>query len=291
MLDKSMNTTQFVDYRRNSSVSAIPAAPVLRPQRLPSIVDPATRRTSWRLSFALQRRGSQLRALSRECTPPLESGGSIKKVPAIETTPFEWLRVQGYRLSSQAVSDSSEYVGNLNTLPSHQDHCGVADDFGGVDGCGESQQASIHLQEMNISQCLASRGLHSAASSPQLSSWGSHTHHRFFSVTSSESRFSTIHRSRHYKMSSSGGVQRANPKNCQKVGQDGTSSFYASNNNSVLQMPNSSLENLPSLLLDFKKDNSSVQASEPNGRSLCPSIGTLSIFDMPSSSFLCKSCT
>lgn len=52
---------------RDSVIPAeLPPTPALRPVKLPSIADETARRTSWRLSYASERRASHLRSLSAQ---------------------------------------------------------------------------------------------------------------------------------------------------------------------------------------------------------------------------------
>lgn len=248
---------------RKHSHSIMPPGPVLCPQRLPSITDSAIRRTSWRLSFTSDQRSCQLRTLIQDPDTPVETT-KISDVRS-ELTDIKWLRGQGLRIPSQAVTNPSDNASALDASPSHQFHRRGTTDFGGVDGNLETQQAPIHLWEMRIPQRLASRELYNHASSPQLSSWGSHAHYRVYSTTSNGSRFSKASRYRHRKTSSSGACCKANPKSwsdgvCQK-----TSSIYPSNIHSILPTPTSSRLEISSVV-DCTTDNLILESTSHKGQ-------------------------
>lgn len=91
-----------------------------------------------------------------------------------------WLHSQGLRIPSQVIDDlSSADESEPASAKKLRKRRALSDeklpdekqDFGGVDGPPQPQV--LHLHEMGISQRLASRGLMSSASSPQLSAYGS----------------------------------------------------------------------------------------------------------------------
>jgi hypothetical protein len=255
--------------RKRSSTPPIPAAPQLKPQRLPSITDPV--RSSWRLSFAESNRGEQLRKLSEGKNIPL----SLNLESLVEGPPpmSRWLLSQGLRSPSQAIS--SEDTTNMESLPTLN---AENQDFGGVDG-GKDSLTTLHLHEMGISERLASRGLQSSASSPQLSTVGSRTHFRGLSNPSVNSRATNRSRSRYMRNTSDSiPLSQSIPNSWgtvlpdDKPFQDGASSFYPSAANSIQPSPQSSRFNLFSLLAasksrtelaDFLKEGWSLPLKHP----------------------------
>jgi hypothetical protein len=190
-------------YSETSNLS-VPPAPILQPQRLPSIVDPATRRTSWRLSFASDQRACQLRSLSYQ-------GGGTPCEPAQEPQnqnlgPLRWFRSQGLHMSSLVNTKPSDHTGELESPPRPATRSSTGD-YGGVDGNSEDGnpelRTSLHLHEMGISQRLASKGLQSSSSLPQLSSWSSRVHTRSHSYVSGDSHYMTAAQSLHFRNTSS----------------------------------------------------------------------------------------
>lgn len=222
----------------DSFYSTMPSSPVLRPQRLPSITDAAIRRTSWRLSFASEERSCQLRAPSLDEKSHVETSKPALTPP--RSPALIWLRSQGLRLSSQAISDPSEHTGELGILPSHNSLRRSTSDFGGVDGSFEVEETPIHLWDMQIPQRLRSRELYSYGSSPQLSSWGSHNYCREHSVEMEKSKFSMANRSRHRKTSSSGDVDTVTSRTWAKVTCEKKSSVCSLRNESKVATANSS---------------------------------------------------
>lgn len=182
------------------SAAELPPAPVLRPAKLPSIGDETARRTSWRLSYASDRRASHLRSLSGQehrksrsfsqgQLPPLPIGDesdSVRPNPLVYDLPTvaplrHWLHSQGLRIPSEVIDDSSsenesrspsaKKLGKRKVL-SHEKLYTDQENFGGVDGSREHSPV-LHLHEMGISQRLGSRGLVTSTSSPALSVCGS----------------------------------------------------------------------------------------------------------------------
>ncbi|KAJ5041149.1 uncharacterized protein L3040_005701 [Drepanopeziza brunnea f. sp. 'multigermtubi'] len=153
--------------KRGSSVAEVPAAPIIAAQRLPSLTDPLI--SAWRLSFSADKRGEHLRKLSGQAVPITLNPELLReKSPPVD----RWLHSQGLRSPSRAFTESDD-DGIAGNSESQTVQCHAHDDFGGVDGVKDNLTA-VHLHDMNISERLASKGLQSSASSPQLSSWGSH---------------------------------------------------------------------------------------------------------------------
>ena len=240
--------------RKRSSIPPIPPAPVLRPKRLSSIVDPA--KSSWRLSFSADKRADHLRKLSQGAAIPITLFTELQ--PGVALPPINrWMHGQGLRSTSQAITSTEDSI-ILEPTASHSQTCSASQDFGGVDGV-EDGSAALHLHEMGISQRLASRGIHSSCSSPQLSSWGSRSHQRGMSSISGASRVTDNGRARYLRNTSDSVPlsQRIPPTwgkvlEGTKVLEDGTSSFYPSARNSIQPSPQSSRLNLLSLMVESK---------------------------------------
>ena len=220
-----------------SPARVVPPAPVLRPQRLPSIADSASRRTSWRLSFASERRSSQLRALIQEQkTSDISTDGSGKKIASAL-----WL---WSRPSSQAVTDPPENSIELEASALHSVLRNATKDFGGVDGNADLNLHPIHLQEMRIPQRLASRGLYSHSSSLQLSSCGSHGQHEGSSHSTDCLREKCLKHSGNQH-----NCIKANVSSVQsKFSYDDGSSLYSAGHKSMQSISQTSRFNLASLL-------------------------------------------
>jgi hypothetical protein len=195
----------------DSSVLEMPPAPVLKPQKLPSIAESAARRTSWRLSFSSDRRASRLRALSQDYSSSVDH--SVEIQPSVSKD-LKWLRSQGLRMPSQALTDDSEPIYNLKTLGSHTVLCVDHINFGGVDGNSEPPFAPIPLHQMRISQRLASRGLFNHSSSPELSSIGSAGYQQDNSSGSTGFRQANAQRSRYFRNSSSSAFTEGRVPSC-----------------------------------------------------------------------------
>jgi hypothetical protein len=234
--------------RKRSSLPQMPPAPIIQPQRLPS-VDIGI--SSWRLSFSAENRGHQLRKLSQEVHIP----GVLnpEKIAGGPQSMRKWLHSQGLRPASQAV-ELSEDVSDIECSASHRQICTSSQDFGGVDGGGDSA-ATLHLHEMGISQRLASKGLQSSCSSPQLSSIGRPSHQRDVSSTSAISR--TTYKSRVRRVQNTTDslpLSERIPEAWMNVLENretvhaGTSSFYPSANNSIQPSRKSSRFSLFSIL-------------------------------------------
>jgi hypothetical protein len=158
---------------------------------------------------------------------------------------------QGLRSPSQVIVSPENNANNIGSPASHEDTCNIAHDFGGVDGGIEANAVTLHLHEMGISQRLASSRLQSSASSPQLSTWGSHNRG---ASSSNESRVFRTERGRCLNNTSdSAPLSERIPQSWGKVLQDGTSSFYPSAGNSIQPTPNSSRYHLPSLVAASNK--------------------------------------
>lgn len=231
----------YVPTRKRSSLPPIPPEPVIVPQRLPSITEPG--KSTWRLSFTADNRGEVLRKLSQEHTEP---GPVTLEHFGVSPLPMRtWLHNQGLRSSRVATSSDDEK--RIDTLASHAETCTAEQDYGGVDGGSDVNKSTVHLHEMGISQRLASKGLQSSASSPQLSRWGSHDRGN---SNSGESRILRTERARFLikKSSDSAPLSERIPTSWGTVLQDGTSSYYPSAGNSIQPSPQSSKYNLASLL-------------------------------------------
>lgn len=252
----------YVPTRKVSS-PLIPPKPVIEARRLSSIAVPG--RSSWRLSFNSTNRGDVLRKLSQEHAEHLPV--TMEHLGVTPLPMRTWLHSQGLRSSSQAVV-SSEADTNIDSLPSHAETCTANNNFGGVDGGVEAGGTTLHLHEMGISQRLASsvKNLQSSASSPQLSSWGSHNRE---ASSSGETRPFLTQRPRrlHRKTDDSDPLSQHIPQSWGTVLQDGTSSFYPSANNSMQSSPQGSRYNLASLLAASRhKFDASEMRSEFQGR-------------------------
>jgi hypothetical protein len=117
----------------------------------------------------------------------------------------------------------------------------------------EDGSTAIHLHEMGISQRLASKGLQSSSSSPQLSSWGGRSHHREVSSVSGASRLTDNGRARYLRNTSDSiPLSERIPPTWGKILKDDTSSFYPSCRNSIQPSRESSRFNLLSLLAGGK---------------------------------------
>ena len=253
----SKTTTPDSSYvnKNDSSTTFVPKAPRIQPMRLPSLAE--TAKSSWRLSFSIQNRGEFLRNL-RQWRSPLvldENYSDCSSEP-----PNRWLHSQGLRIPSRAVGSSGEET-NLDSLASHVETCSAAHNFGGVDG-GRSPGHMVHLHEMRISQRLASTGLQSYASSPQLSTRGSQSHRRGFSVASGGSRGSRNSRLKSRKVSDSSFTSDAVPGSWGQTLDDGASSYYPSSINSIHSSPkNSQLDLISSLVKVNSGSDLKVQKS------------------------------
>lgn len=155
-------------------------------------------------------------------------------------------------MASPAVESSSDAAIDLEKLASYG-LCPEEDGLGGVDGSidgsGDVETASLHLYNMRISHRLASRGLISSASSPQLSLRC--YHRRGLSSVSVTSRYTknnspSLEGSKQTTLE----VYNSGPPLAIKgyVFRDGTSSFYPSQSNSVQGTPKTSTHSFPSLL-------------------------------------------
>ncbi|KAH6674525.1 hypothetical protein B0J14DRAFT_43183 [Halenospora varia] len=254
--------------RKRSFDIPTPPSPVLAPTRLSSVPEP--RKSSWRLSFASSKRGEVLRKLSQE-----QKTAILPNLEPLSTSPpslKRWLYPQGLRSPSKAVH-SSEDGTNLDTLTSHEQTYTPSQDFGGVDGGAEQDSSSIHLQEMGISQSLASRALQVSSSSPQLSSWNSHQ--RGASSISDISRVIRSERARYLRYTSdSAPLSERIPQSWGKILPDGASSFYPSTMNSMQPSPESSRFNLVSLLSGSKDKVVNAEFGEGEKTQVGPPLTT-----------------
>jgi hypothetical protein len=236
----------YILTRKQSSLPPIPPEPVIAATHLPDITD-ATK-SSWRLSFSSNKRGELLRELNQEHTEPLPV--TLEHFGVSPLPMRAWMHSQGLRSPSRVIV-SSEDDANINSPASQAGSCSVTHDFGGVDGGIEANAVTLHLHEMGISQRLASSRLQSSASSPQLSTLGSHNR----GVSSSnESRVLRPERARYLNNTSdSAPLSERIPQSWGKVLQDSTSSFYPSAGNSIQPTPQSSRYHLPSLVAASNK--------------------------------------
>lgn len=207
--------------RRQSSVGTTPPTPVLEPQRLPSIVSSAARRSTWRLSFAAQGRSSHLHQISFDTTRSdiLDQAAGFPN-----TIELKWLRGQELRLTSEALSDPCGKR-SFNPQFSQINFCTNNRAYAGVDGNSDFDAHSPHLRDLHISQRLAGRELSSTVSTPQLSTWGSRDHVREFFLRRGSSLYSrTVDDSRAKIASSSEDLQSDLASSSEKVQQsDGSS--------------------------------------------------------------------
>jgi len=231
---------------RSSSDFPTPPSLMLKPQRLPDIVDPTTRRTSWRLSFASDQRAIQLRALSKEhkISYPAAASGARSTL----TSPLRRFRGPGIGASPFAAANIPNLISVPNITASQSVFCPELIGYEGVDDNAELLTAPISLVDMRISQRLASRGLHSHSSSPQLSSWGSQSHHRARSQNSEASNQKAISQSMHHHSESNSGMSDSKLSTSWGDVRDGILSIYASTENSAKHVSKNSTISVPSLL-------------------------------------------
>ena len=248
---------------KSPSVFSMPPPPMLKPHRLPSIMDPATRRNSWRLSFASDQRAIQLRALSQE--HELSSLTAASGTRGTLVGPLRWFR--GQRIGAPLFATTN--IPDLLSVPDNPLSQAVFRpelvDCEGVDGNSELFTAPISLLDMRISQRLASRGLHSHSSSPQLSSWDSKSHYRALSHNSQASNPKAISQSRHHSASNSSMSDSKLSTSWGDVLRDGILSIYASTENCAKHVSESSRFIVPFLLAP-KNKQALLPSSEPQGR-------------------------
>ena len=267
--------------RKQSSLSPMPPAPVIEPQRLPSVT--ITDKSSWRLSFSSDNRASHLRKLSQvtNMPPPLNT----EQLAGGSQSMSKWYHGQGLRPSLQSVACPENPP--LECSPAQCPTCIPSGDVGGVDGGGDSA-AALHLHEMGISQRLASGGIQSH-SSPQLSSIGSRSHYRGVSSISAASR--TTHKNRARQLQNTTDSLPLSERipeawgavlDPDKIIQDGTSSFYPSANNSIQPSPKSSRFSLFSILAGSR---SKTDLTESKWKSVL-SLDHLPHIEPPPSTFL-----
>jgi hypothetical protein len=259
--ERLIRTTTDCDTYRSSSDFSIPPAPILKLQRLPSIVDPATRRTSWRLSFTSNQRAIQLRALSQDHELSVASAtrGTL-------ASPLRWFRGQGIGAPPFSTVKIPDLLSAPDNPPSQAVFYPELVHYEGVDGDAEQLTAPISLLDMRISQRLASRGLHSHSSSPQLSSWGSHSHYRARSRNSEASNQKETSQSRHHDSESNSVMSDSKiSTNWGDVLRDGISSIYSSTGNCAKHVSESSRFSVPSLLAHNKRQVS-LQSDELQGK-------------------------
>jgi hypothetical protein len=245
--ESALNILLFPDSTSKSTELDPPHTPTLEPVRLPSIADPAVRRTSWRLSFASGNRSCHLRALSQQYGQPFNNTPGSQ--PLCPTEVRARLRDRGTRASSQAFKVSSD-SGNIGEPPSNPHSCSWDKTFDGVD-----HTPPVRLHEMRIHQRLASHGLSSSISSPSLSCWRS-THERNMSITSITSHCSQHDSSRSFQDTKSSVITSLELLDLgPTIFRDYTSSRYGSSNVSLQPTPACSQFNLARLMNSAKFKN------------------------------------
>ena len=233
--------------RKRSSLPPMPSAPVLCPQRLPSLSEPSV--SSWRLSFTSERRGDHLRKLSREHKPPVSMPANFEPLTVGLQPMTNWLRSQGLRSPSQALSTDSDDAPQRGSQASRRHTRSTSDWVGGVDGTN-STLIPIPLHELNISQRLASRDLRSSTSSPELSS-SELRHRRQISNQSNTSRFTYNTRARYMRNTSySHALSDLIPPSWGNILNEQSSSIYPSGANSRKSSLQSSRFDLKALVAD-----------------------------------------
>ncbi|KAI6709317.1 hypothetical protein JHW43_008162 [Diplocarpon mali] len=231
----------YLPVRKRSSLPQVPAAPIIRAQRLPSLADPTI--SAWRLSFSADKRGEHLRKLSQEHSYPI----TLKPEPLRSLSPpaDRWLHSQGLRSPSQAIVEPAG-EDTVAVSASRTDQAPTDQDFGGVDGIKETSTA-VHLHDMHISKQLSSKGLPSSASSPQSSSRESYQ--LGASSTSNIPQVATTERARDLRSTSdSAHLSERIPDTWGAVIEHRSSSIYPSAGNSVHHSRESSFFSLLSFL-------------------------------------------
>lgn len=237
----------YIPTRKRSSIPVMPLTPTIEAQRLPSVVE--SHKSSWRLSFTSPNRGHHLRNLSQDYGHPISLTSQIIGRSPVPVN--KWLHGQGLRSPSKDISSSEENP-QVKCTTSPSQTCLSHQDFG-VDGPDDSS-TTLHLHEMGISKLLASTGgrsrdslpgiLQPSTSSPQLSSLNSHK--RNFSNLS-EYSLKDIARHRQ-NTSDSMPLSERIPHTWGSIKQDGASSSYPSNGNSIQPSPQSSRFDLMALI-------------------------------------------
>ncbi len=241
---------------------SVPPAPKLKPHRLPSIVDPATRQTSWRLSFASDQRATQLRALSLEHELPLSTAGS--EAWDSWASPLKWLQGQVSRAPPFNTANMPDRLNALAGLPKQVVCSPEPDAYQGVDGNVELQTAPIALHDMRISQRLAWRGLYSGSSSPQLSSWGSQIFYQGHSYNSEASHTNATSQSMHHQSTSNSGILETKVSTSWgDLLRDSISSTNASTKNCANPSSERSRSSVPSL---HASDNGRIRFPDVNSQ-------------------------
>ncbi|KAF5869540.1 uncharacterized protein Bfra_010734 [Botrytis fragariae] len=219
--------------KMDSEASAIPSAPLIEAQRLPNFatLDPSTV-SSWRLSYTSHKsnRGAHLRRLSQQFEAPIQSATDVANV-GTQTLP-RWLKTQGLRSSSQAITTSEGSTSQKE--PSFMRPPRSDTGFGGVDGSGSF--SNMHLQDMDISKHL----LQSSCSSPQLVSYEKYQREASGISTATQSRARYMRNpSETISIPSCPSIALSEllPPNWGKLPNDGTSSFYPTVPNSIQPSP------------------------------------------------------
>ena len=241
----------YVPSRKRSSIPQMPPAPIILAQRLPSLTDPLT--SPWRLSFSTDNRGQHLRKLSQGHTVPATIDTELQRAASPSN---RWLHSQGLRSPSQPPVELKDSKALECAAPPGD--ADINQDLGGVDGV-KDPSAAVHLYEMQISKRLASKGLHSSASSPQLSSWGSHQ--RGISAVSNTSQTAMNERARYLRgTSDSAPLSERIPQSWGTVVEHRTSSIYPSATSSIQHSRQSSFMDILSLFPSSKTRKSQVVA-------------------------------
>ncbi|KAH7407644.1 hypothetical protein BKA64DRAFT_426615 [Cadophora sp. MPI-SDFR-AT-0126] len=249
----------YIPSRKGSSIPQIPPAPILLAQRLPSLTDLVT--SPWRLSFSIDNRGQNLRKLSQGQNVPATIDMELLRA----TSPSNrWLHSQGLRSPSQSLVEPKKLEAHECSAP--HEEVQPTQDFGGVDGVKDTS-AVIHLHEMQISRRLASKGLQSSASTPQLSSWGSHQ--RDVSSISNISQTAINERARFLRgTSDSAPLSERIPQSWGTVVEHRTSSIYPSATTSIHHSRESSFLDILSLFPGSKNRKSQAATEAEASRSL-----------------------
>jgi hypothetical protein len=249
--------------RRTSLDFPIPPAPLLKPQRLPSIVDSATRRTSWRLSFASNQRATQLRSLCHEYEPSSSAGSRAR---GTLVGPLKGFRGQVTRPPPFTTANIPDCF-NVPDGPLLQAVCSpTLDNYQSVDSNAELVMTPISLRDMRISQRLAPRGVHSHSSSPQFSSCDTQSHYRNHSYNGEASYQDITSQPKHHQSAFNSGISETKLSTCWgDVLRDSISSIYASTDKCAKPVSDSS-RFISSSLLAADKEQASFPSVNSQGK-------------------------
>ncbi|KAK0116892.1 hypothetical protein ONS96_012738 [Cadophora gregata f. sp. sojae] len=257
----------YIPSRKQSSIAQMPPAPIILAQRLPSLTDPVT--SPWRLSFSTDNRGQHLRKLSQGHTVPATIDKESLGAASLPST--RWLHSQGLRSPSRSLGDLKDP--STEKLSAPEDGIQANQDFGDVDGVKDAS-AVIHLHDMQISRRLASKGLQSSASSPQLSSWGSHQ--RGISNISNASQHVINERALYLRSTSdSAPLSERIPQSWGAVVEHRTSSIYPSAATSMHHSRESSFLDIFSLFHGNDPNGRKSQVAPEAEAHACPSLLSL----------------